>query len=296
MKKIAVGIAVALGLTLLAPASAETKPSIVIIDTAIDSTAPQIKNNLIYEVCILESYKCPNGQFFQEGSGAATLPVSQAYSNGFEHGSIMTSIATQVNPNASIIFIRLAGITSKGTMGSMSDTQLTKSLDWVIANKTKFNIISVSASMGHHNLNKTGDYCPIKATHTQLVSNIKTLISLGVPTILASGNGSDILRVDFPACIPDAIAISAVDELTGPEYRIALYSNGGPSVDYYSLGTFNTPIKRAMGTSASAVAFSSYWAKSYKGSYVDTLNYINSLKKSVQNNKTQSTAFVDVLK
>ena len=181
-------------------------------------------------------------------------------------------------------------------MGSMSDTQLTKALSWTIANKDKFNIISVSASMGHHNLNKSIDYCPIKATHTQLVSNIKILLGLGIPTILATGNGSDTLRVDFPACIPDAIAVSAVDELSGPDYRIALYGNGGPTVDYYALGTFNTPIKRAMGTSASAVAFSSYLAKSYKGSYIDTLNYINSLKKPVENNKTQSTAFVDVLK
>jgi hypothetical protein len=296
MKKITVGLAVVFGLSLLQPAHAEVPASIVIIDTAVDSTATQIKNNLIYEVCILESYKCPNGQFTQEGPGAATLPVTQVYSGGFEHGSIMASIATQVNPSVKIIFIRLAGVTSKGAMGSMSDTQVKKSLDWVIANKAKFNIVSVSSSLGTHALKTGVNYCPIKATDAGLISNIDTLIKLGVPSIFATGNGSDSARVDFPACIPQAVAVSAVNEDLGEGYRIATWANSGPTVDFYSLGVFNTSIKRAVGTSGSAVAFSSYWAKNYKGTYQSTYDYMNSISKPTENTKLKATTFIDVLK
>ena len=296
MKKIAVGVAIVLGFTLLAPASAEPKQSIVIIDTAIDSTALQIKNNLIYEVCILESSKCPNGTQFQEGLGSATLPVKQAYSNGFEHGSIMSSIATQVNPNVSIVFIRIAGMRTNGTMDIFTDRSLVKALNWVIENKTKYNIVSVSSSIGTHILDSGTNYCPIRATGKQIQASIESLIKLGVPTILAAGNGSDLTRIDYPACIPQAVAISSVNQKTVEGYRISMWANTGPQVDYYALGVFNTPIKTASGTSASAVAFSAYWSKVYKGTYQDTINFIDSLKQNTVNSKTSATTFVDILK
>ena len=296
MKKISLMLIVLFGLSVLQPAHAEVPASIVIIDTAIDSTAPQIKNNLIYEVCILESFKCPNGQFTQEGPGAATLPRPQVYSGGFEHGSIMASIATQVNPSVKIIFIRLAGVTSKGAMGSLSDTQVKKSLDWVIANKTKFNIVSVSSSLGTHALKTGVNYCPIKTTDAPLIANIDALIKLGVPSVFATGNGYDSARVDFPACIPQAVAVSAVNEDLGEGYRIAPWANSGPTVDFYSLGVFNTPVKRAVGTSASAVAFSAYWAKNYKGTYQSTYDYMKSISKPTENTILKATTFIDVLK
>lgn len=295
MKKIAVGIAVVLGLTFFAPAYAETQKSIVIIDTAIDSTRPEFKDRLIYEVCILQSYKCPNGQYFQEGIGAATLPVNQVYLNGFDHGSIMSSIATQVNPSVQFIFIRIAGMTKSGTMDSISDTQVTKALDWVIANKQKFNIVSVSSSLGSHTLKSGVDYCPIKPVHATLIGNINKLIDLGVPTIFPSGNSMDLTRVDFPACIKSSIAVSAVNEKTVEGYRIAPYANTGPDVDFYTLGAFNNPIKRSVGTSASAVAFSAYWSKMYKGTYQLTYDYMKSISQPAENTKVKTTTFIDIL-
>ena len=89
MKKIAVGIIAVLSLVLLQPVQAQPAKSIVIIDTAIDSSIPQLKAKLVQEVCILGSMVCPNGQKFQEGLGAATLPSAQALKGGFEHGTIM---------------------------------------------------------------------------------------------------------------------------------------------------------------------------------------------------------------
>ena len=296
MKKIAVGIIAVFGLVFLQPAHAEVAPSIVIVDTAIDSSIPQLSSKLVQEVCIVTSGTCPNGKTFQEGLGSATLPKPQVYMNGFEHGTIMSLIANKVNPNANIIFIRIAGMSRTGTMYSFSDLEVTRALDWAIANKTKYNIVSVSSSVGTHNLNKTGSYCPIKATHATLISNINTLINLGVPTMFAAGNNGDISKVDFPACIPAAVAVAGSDYNVDDGNFIGLWSNGGTDVDFYALGVYDTQVKRAIGTSASTAAFSAYWAKNYKGTYQATYDYMKSITKPIKNYKTSTAVFVDILK
>lgn len=297
MKKIAVGIILVFGLTTLQPAQADIAQSIVIIDTAIDTSIPQLKQKVVQEVCIVGTGTCPNGKMFQEGPGSATLPSSKALSGGFEHGTIMSLIANQVNPSVDIIFIRIAGINPRtGAIGSFSQVEVTRALDWVIANKSKYNVVSVSSSVGTHVLNSGAAYCPIKATHSTLINNINTLISLGVPTMFSSGNNGDIARVDFPACIPAAVAVSGSDFNVDDKDFVATWSNGGPDADFYALGVYNTQVKRAVGTSASTAAFSAYWAKNYKGTYQATYDYLKSITKPIKNSKTSTTLFVDILK
>jgi len=297
MKKIAVAVIAVLSLVFLQPVNAEPSKSIVIIDTAIDSSLPQLSNKLIQEVCIVTSGVCPNGKTFQEGKGAATLPVTQVYSNGFEHGTIMSLIANQVNPDVNIIFIRIAGINPKtGAMYTFSTTELTQALDWVIINKTKYNVVSVSSSIGTHVLNTTGSYCPIKATHSTLIGNINKLILLEVPTMFASGNNGDVNRIDFPACITTAVAVSGSDYNVDDKNFIGTWSNSGPETDFYALGVYNTQVKKAVGTSASTAALSAYWAKNYKGTYKTTFDYLKSITQPIKNTKITSNVFVDILK
>ena len=298
MKKIAVGIAVVLGLALLNPVQAQAaNESIVIIDTAIDSTRPEFKGKIIQEVCLVESGVCPNGTMFQEGPGAATLPVTQVYKNGFDHGTMMSLIALQVNPNVNIIFIRVAGMNPRTqTMFSYSDVSVTRGLDWTIANKDKYNIVSVSTSAGHASYNSVGNYCPIKATHAKLISNIETLMKSGVATMFAAGNGRDRSRINFPACIPQAIAVGGSNPHKAGEIpTLSIFFNTSPEVDFYALGTFMTPVKNAVGTSASTAALSAYWAKNYKGSYQATFDYLKSIGKTTSNQFASTNSFVDVL-
>jgi len=298
MKKIAVGIAIVLGFTLFQPVSAQAaNESIVIIDTAIDSTRPEFSGKIIQEVCLVESGVCPNGTMFQEGSGAASLPVAQAYKNGFEHGTLMSLIALQVNPNVNIIFIRVAGMNPRTQkMHSFSDVSVTRALDWTIANKSKYNIVSVSASAGHASYNSTGNYCPIRATHSKLISNIEKLMSNGVATMFAAGNGRDRSRINFPACIPQAVAVGGSNTHKAGELpTLSIFFNTAPEVDFYALGTFMTPVKNSVGTSASTVALSAYWAKNYKGTYQATFDYLKSIGKTTSNQFTSTNSFVDVL-
>jgi len=283
MKK-AVGIFISLLMVVfLQPANAQTASSIVIIDTAVNSSLPELKNRVIHEVCMVQTGTCSNGKMLNAGPGSANLLPTQSHSGGFEHGGMMTLIAAQVNTNVNIIFIRIAGTISNGRMGSFSDVSVTRALDWVVANKNKYNIVSVSASVGSAAYNRSGHYCPIKATHNSLISNINTLASMGVATMFATGNNRDALRVNFPACIPQAIAVSAVTRFsTDDGWKVSPLANTGPDTDFYALGSFNTSIGTtgAFGqTSPATAALSAYWAKHYKGSYAATYEYLKSITK-----------------
>ena len=281
MKKIVGVLLIVLGLAFVPTVHAETKPAIAIIDTGVDTS----KTSVSYEVCIMEEKRCPNKQAFMEGTGAATIIDPK---NGFEHGTVMNMIAKQIDPNANIIFIRIVPTTNTGTMGIYTDSTVNSAMSWIIKNQSKFNIVAVSTSMGSHNFKTTTNYCP---TTSVLKSNLTTLRTMGVMTFFAAGNNYDPVRVDYPSCLPETSAVGSV----GPRGNIELYSNGGPELDFYALGTYSTPIKNAVGTSSANVALTSYWAKSYKGTYADTYTYIKSLMKPVEGNGLKSNLFVNVL-
>jgi hypothetical protein len=288
VKKI-VGIFVILFTAAFLPAvSANQNPSIVIVDTAIDTSANHLKSKIIHEVCIMESSRCPNNKAVMEGPGSASLPVSQLYKNGFNHGTLLSSVATQVNPNVNIVFIRIVPILASGKRGTYTDRTIEMALDWAYNNKSKFNITAVSISHGRHNLPKVDNYCPVRQT---LKDNIIKLQSIGVASVFATGNDYDYFRVDFPACISEAVAVGSVEKSN----RIALHSNGGKDLDFYALGDFATASGRAYGTSAAAAAFSAYWSKVYQGNHLMTYDYIKSLTKPVENAKVKSNLFINIL-
>jgi len=285
MKKVVGLLSILLTVVFLSPVSANEKPSIAIIDTAVDTS--KVKN-VVHEVCILYEIRCPNKNSFMEGPGAASLPASQLYKNGFDHGTIMSLIASAVNKDMNIVFIRVVSMTNTGRQGYYDDRLVNEALKWVIANKTKFNIVAVSASIGSHKLKTGPNYCPV---NTSFRDSIVSLQNLGVASIFAAGNNYDYSRVDYPACISEAVAVGSV----GEQGNVELYSNGGNEIDFYALGTYNTSIKRAMGTSAATAALAGYWAKSYKGNYQATYDYLKSIGKPAENANTKTNAFVNIL-
>lgn len=207
-------------------------PTLAIIDTALDNKLNVLPGKIAYEVCILDWNSCPNGKSFMEGPDAALLPYAFISKNGFDHGTQMTSIAIANNPNMQIVFIRVIGATNTGVRQLTSEATVYKALDWVIANKDKFNIQAVSMSQGRHDfpVSLGANYCP----NTPVTkSKIQTLVSLGIPTFLPTGNGRDYQRIDWPACIDEAVAVGATDQYD----EIAIYSNNDQlKTDFYALG------------------------------------------------------------
>ena len=105
-------------IALLAPLTqavgAETPPAIAIIDTGMNTTA--FKDSIVYEVCILTSYTCPNQKMSMEGLGAANLPTTK--DKTFNHGTQMASIALAVNPSAKLFLLELLECLHQERQGS----------------------------------------------------------------------------------------------------------------------------------------------------------------------------------
>lgn len=246
-------------------------PTIAILDTAIDTSIPSIKNSIVHEVCITEFFGCIGQQSFLEGPGMATLPAASLYSNifnGFDHGTQMVQVAQKANPNIKIVFVRIIGLSRTGIRQGSTDKTVNNALDWVKANRLKFNIQAVVMPQAIRNVNKPNlpfymtaagtDYCP-KTPDTN--SKIESLKSDGVPVFFPSGNDSDLGRVNWPACISSAITVGAT-----MNNEITSYSNYDPLImDFYALGNYPDLIinkKKIIGagTSHASVYAATVWA------------------------------------
>jgi hypothetical protein len=236
------------------------QPTIAILDTALDTSLPIFKDRILFEACVTQWSSCPNGLSEMEGTNSSTLPTAWLSNNGFNHGTEMASIAVAVNPNIKIVFVRIIGANSKGFRQATGEATVYNALDWVIRNKDRFNIQAVSMSQGHSfNRNPDPNYCP-KTPITE--SKINILAESGIPTFFPTGNSRTYTKIDWPACIPQSIAVGA----TMPTKTIAIYSNHDPLLtDFFALGTTTTITvggakKNVAGTSASNVIAATSWA------------------------------------
>jgi len=219
-------------LAAFSPAQAEVTlpPSLVIIDTGIEAALPIFQSHLIYEVCILDWYLCPNGKNFQEGPGTATLRAEVSNTSGFDHGTQMASIALNQYSDLRFIMIRIVASNGYGNRMTVTNENVGRALQWVLDNREKFNIRAVSMSQGQHTLLAGSKYCP---SIPSVQKNVVQLKGAGVGVFFPTGNAGDKKRIDWPACIPESIAIGAINE----DDVIAKYSNMDFALtDMYAIG------------------------------------------------------------
>ena len=240
------------------PAHAEFLQTLVIADTALDSSMTEFSNNIVHELCILDWPTCPNGENFMEGKGSAILPINYLSNNGFNHGTQMVSASVRTNPRIKIIFIRIIANSNYGMRLSSSDSTIAKVLDWVDRNKDQYNIQAVAISLGHHNLSSLSDYCPKSSAVDLLVDK---LMLKSVPFFSPTGNKGDKSRIDWPACIPQVISVGALNL----DRSVSTYSNNDQKlVDYFELGTLkvldaNGSERISIGSSVSVQVAAAKW-------------------------------------
>ena len=252
-------------------------PSVAIIDSGINTAL--FAASVVDEVCILEWSLCPNGKNVMDGVGAANTGVQTALA--LTHGNEMASVITKVNPSIKIIPIRIVGITDKGNPYIYSNNAVKQGLDWVVANRVKYNIQAVNVSQG-----KIFPGCTLPAG-TQ--ADIDALRAANVAVIAATGNDSNRTAVMSIACAPGVIAIGATDNpdpgTSGKSYNpnakpyIARYSNGNAATDFYLNGRWyalqpNGKQKFTLGTSIATAAFTGWYTLNYKGSIAATYQYL----------------------
>lgn len=251
-----------LGFSTISSAQAESKKTLVIIDSAIDSSK---FSNIIHEVCITVK-SCKNGI---EGMGTANVDNQSWSIKGIEHGHSVVSSAIQANPSIKIIFIRITDVNKYPTFSAIhSDgAMLSKSLQWVINNSAKFNIGAVSISQVRNNFPK--GTCPKDISFSNSVQSLK---SVNIPVFVAVGNSAKWDHPSYPACITDVYGVGA----TKPNGQLAPYTHGGIGQDIVALGESNiTDVKglgvKVYGTSISTPVAAAILLAKYNGEKWDDL-------------------------
>ena len=285
MKKlISICIVIALAAAGITPAAqAATPKTLVIIDSGIAADLPWVQQMLVDEACFIEYGKCPNGQSSMFGKGAASLDVARIKSRSFSHGTQMASVAYEIDPNTKLVMIRIVGMSDKGFANSYTTRAVTRALNWVNENAERLNVGAVSLSVGRAYKEVS---CPIES---ELQAQVRNLLTRNIPVIAATGNGSNKLKVDYPACVPEVVAVGATDRrytvraIQGWVYPIMLISNQGPDLDLYALGRYTTTDafgqkSVSMGTSSATAAFSTYLVKQLNLglSYIDVMAQVRS--------------------
>ena len=247
-------------------AQAATPKTLVIIDSGIAADLQWVQQMLVDEACFIEYGKCPNGQNTMFGKGAASLDVARIKHKAMSHGTQMASVAYEIDPSTKLVMIRVVGMSDKGFANSYTTRAVTKALNWVNENAERLNVGAVSLSVGRSYKEAT---CPIEA---ELQTQVRNLLIRNIPVIAATGNGSNRLKVDYPACVPEVFAVGATDRrytvraIQGWVYPIMLNSNQGPDLDLYALGRYTTTDALgqksvSMGTSSATAAFATYVVK-----------------------------------
>jgi hypothetical protein len=289
MKKVIVIVAsfalVAAGFT--PAAQANSQKTLVIIDSGIAAELPFAKEMIIEEACFIEFGRCPNGQSTMFGKGAASLPVARVNHKAMHHGTQMASVAYQIDPSTKLVMIRIVGMSEKGFANSYTTRAVTRALSWVNLNADRLNVGAVSLSIGRSYKEAS---CPIES---ELQAQVQQLSALNIPVVAATGNGSNRVKVDYPACIPEVLAIGATDRrytvkaIQGWVYPIMLISNSGPDLDFYALGRYPTTDVYgqqaiSIGTSSAAVAFATNMVR-LRNTGLDYPTVLSGIKTSLVN-------------
>ena len=230
--------------------------SVAILDSGVRSDHTDFTGKIVYNGCYsghAGSTTCPNGSTIQLG-GTSGTNCNNAYS-GCDHGTHVASIAAGKNngvaKGANILAFQVFSYSGGSILAS--NTDWTAALEKVLEVKDTYNVASVNMSLGGGSYT---NYCDA------LISSAKTAIdnlkSVGIATVIATGNDGYRGQIAFPACISSAVAIGATTD-TGIGFvegylgidQVTHYSNHNNLVDLLAPGS---TINAAISTSSSAYA------------------------------------------
>ncbi len=193
--------------------------AVAVLDTGVQANHPFFGSRVIGEACFSTNDPangltslCPNGQTSQFGVGAAA-PCADTCNHGthvagiaggygaYSGGIGYSGVAISANIVAVQVFTR--------TPGGISayDADIISGLNWIYANNASYHIAAVNMSLGSSADGSSG-YCD--TTNSAMTSAINALKSIGVATIIASGNDGSSTKINYPACISSAISVGAV--------------------------------------------------------------------------------------
>ena len=225
--------------------------SIVFLDTGVDKTHPFLSNKVVAEACFSSTTGssttlCPNGQDEQIGSGSGVNCAENIY--GCTHGThvagiavgkridqsgtILSGVAAEANAISIQVYSRFNSYAYCGyytpCVLSWASDQIA-ALDHIYDIHENHNIAAVNMSLGGSRYSAICD-----SAYPALKAAIDNLRSVGIATIISSGNEGYSSSVSTPACVSSAISVGATDKYD----NIASYSNSANFLDFLAPGSY----------------------------------------------------------
>ena len=186
--------------------------TLVIMDTGVDYNHPDLADKVVDGACFstktdgVESL-CPNRSKQQYGlkAGKSCDPsISQC-----DHGTHVAGIASKVAPDANLVAVQ---VFSKITDPTMCKGQapcvraythdLNAALSWVYNTlRKKYTIAAINMSLG--NDERYRSIC----TQETLSHTVDALRTIGIATVIASGNAGNTNALAYPACVSGAVRV-----------------------------------------------------------------------------------------
>ncbi|MEJ2608382.1 MAG: S8 family serine peptidase [Anaerolineales bacterium] len=174
--------------------------AIVILDTGVQGSHDFLSDKVVAEACFSttaggadpSTTLCPDDSEEQIGTGAGVNCPLGTY--GCEHGTHVAGIAAGNGA-------RFSGVAKVLTWTS----DQIAALNWVYSIQSSYNIAAVNMSLGGGQYTSNCDSDPRKAS-------IDNLRSVGIATVIASGNSSFREAIGAPACISSAVSVGGTTD------------------------------------------------------------------------------------
>ncbi len=211
--------------------------TVAVLDTGVDKNHPFLAGKVVSEACYstnsqyVSSSLCPGGVSASTSSGSA-MPCTGA--TGCDHGTHVAGIAAgksgsfsgvakDANVIAMQVFSRLGS-----EVGTYSSDQV-KALERVYALRNNYSIAAVNMSLGGSLYTSNCD-----GTESLRKAAIDNLRSVGIATVVASGNDGANRSMAAPACISSAISVGSVFADSGHNNACSGWNLGSSSPDEIS--------------------------------------------------------------
>jgi subtilisin len=220
---------------------------IAILDTGVDKNHPALAGKVVSEACFSTneadsgisgmSSLCPD---FAKESVAVNSGLNCTAVGGCAHGTSVAGVAAGVAPGANFISIQVNSLLDNDDLcGGPAPCLLTVPSDLMMGLQRVFalsrthSIASVNVSLARDVFTSNCDNGnPIKPA-------IDQLRSVGIATVVASGNGSHANALGYPACVSTALSVGATgDDGSVAANAIAPFSNSASFLSLLAPGYF----------------------------------------------------------
>ncbi len=219
--------------------------AVAVLDTGVDKTHPFLAGVVVSEACYSNAGGIGGGASLCPGGLTASIAGGSGMNcnlavQGCDHGThVAGSIAGNngslygVAPGSKIIAINV--FTNIGGKALSYSSDQIKALERVYALRSTYNIAAVNMSLGGGSYGQHCDSNPLKP----IIDNLK---SVGIATVIASGNNGYSTTISAPACISSAIAVGSVDDGSNGSSQdsVSSFSNSSALIDLLAPGRWIT--------------------------------------------------------